>query len=200
MKRSLEEIFSILPKSFISRILNEFSEKRSTLCYRLELLGDKVIGLSVCEYLMCLENEFDEGLLTKRISYLASRDTFKNILFDLIYDLPNDWSTKRYADLFETLIGMSYQLDSSWVNNFLICIWNKYYPLYEERRFNPKGELQEWTMKEEGTKNIYINKKINGYFIVLLTVSKLGRFCSTSGNLKNAEKIAAFKALKRINL
>ena len=84
---------------------------------RLEFLGDKILGLSVASLIFYKFNDFNEGGLTKKLSYLVQRDFLYKIALELKLDNFLKYSRKResnrmnksiLADSVESLIGSIY--------------------------------------------------------------------------------------------
>ena len=81
---------------------------------RLEFLGDKILGLSIASLIFYKFSDFNEGALTKKLSYLVQRDFLYKIALELKLDNFLIYSRKRgnnitnksiLADAVESLIG-----------------------------------------------------------------------------------------------
>ena len=120
---------------------------------RLEFLGDKILGLSIASLIFDKFNDFNEGALTKKLSYLVQRDFLYKIALELKLDKFLIYSRRKeskrmnksiLADSVESLIGSIF-VDGGYnsVFKFIYKFWSPYLDLQESNEQDPKTKLQE---------------------------------------------------------
>lgn len=132
---------------------------------RLEFLGDRVLGLSISSLIFKKFDNYNEGNLTKKLSYLVQRDFLYKICIELklnkvlFYSLKRDdsrMSKSIFADSVESLIGSIY-VDGGYRNafNFIKKVWSPYLDLEESNEQDPKTKLQEISQQKYKSLPLY---------------------------------------------
>ena len=183
---------------------------------RLEFLGDSILSMVIIEYLYKKYKNEKEGQLSKRKSYLVSKDILSNIARNMnigkyiIMTKGEEKSGGRdnknnLENVMEAIIGAIY-LDSNidTVRKFILNTWE---PIDKEEKTphnNPKTKLQEWSqkiykqtpeyklIKEEETVD---NRKI---FYIKLTLPNGINLKDSGYNIKEIEEKLAQNMLKII--
>ena len=184
---------------------------------RLEFLGDSILSMIIIEYLYKKYQNEKEGQLSKRKSYLVSKDRLSNIARSMNigkYIIMTKGEEKtggrdnknNLENVMEAIIGAIY-LDSNinTIRNFILNIWK---PIDNEEKMpynDPKTKLQEWSqkiykqtpeyklIKEEDTAD---NRKI---FFVKLTLPNGVNLKDSGYNIKEIEEKLAQDMLKMID-
>ena len=181
---------------------------------RLEFLGDRVLGLIVASLIYSKFNFFDEGDLSKKLSYLVQKDFLYKIAIEINIDKYLKYSYKKnnipmntsiLADSVEALIGSIF-IDSGYFSSmkFIKKIWGPYLDLEESNEQDPKTKLQEISQRKYKLLPKYtLIKKIGPshlpFFTVELLVKNLKVISGSGYSIRNAEKNAAKIALNLIN-
>lgn len=183
---------------------------------RLEFLGDSILSMVIIEYLYKKYKNEKEGQLSKRKSYLVSKDILSNIARNMNigkYIIMTKGEEKtggrdnknNLENVMEAIIGAIY-LDSNidTVRKFILNIWE---PIDKEEKTphnDPKTKLQEWSqkiykqtpeyklIKEEETID---NRKI---FYIKLTLPNGINLKDSGYNIKEIEEKLAQNMLKTI--
>ena len=178
---------------------------------RLELLGDRVLGLIIASKLYFQNIKSSEGDLAKKLSFLVCKSTLKKIANEIELEKYVKHSKKVdslesiKANALEALIGAIY-LDSNLekTTTVILSLWKNYFDNINLSSFDPKSSLQEWCLKYK--------KKLPEYKLI----EKIGpdhqptfkikvfidnhTYSSANGNSKqDAEINAAEKLLKKIS-
>ena len=196
----------IHPSSYIdkkNKPINHFYEFE-----RLEFLGDKILGLCIASLIFYKFNDFNEGSLTKKLSYLVQRDFLYKISLDLKLDNFLRYSHKRknnkmnksiLADSVESLIGSIF-VDGGYNSafKFIKKFWSPYLNLQESNEQDPKTKLQEISQKKFKKLPEYKLIKKTGpshspFFIVSLKVLKMKLVKGSGDSIREAQKEAAKK-------
>ena len=167
LKKPIEEIESILGFSFKSKknLTNclihpsYYTGKKKKLSNnvhefeRLEFLGDRVLGISISTLIFNKFTHFNEGSLTKKLSYLVQRNFLYKIALKLKLDKILIYSNKKdntlmnksiLADTVESLIGSIFvDRGYSTAYKFIERVWEPYLDLQESNEQDPKTKLQE---------------------------------------------------------
>ena len=194
----------IHPSSYIdkkNKPINHFYEFE-----RLEFLGDKILGLCIASLIFYKFNDFNEGSLTKKLSYLVQRDFLYKISLDLKLDNFLRYSHKRknnkmnksiLADSVESLIGSIF-VDGGYNSafKFIKKFWSPYLNLQESNEQDPKTKLQEISQKKFKKLPEYKLIKKTGpshspFFIVSLKVLKMKLVKASGRSIREAQKEAA---------
>ena len=178
---------------------------------RLEFLGDRVLGLSIASLIFKKYKKFNEGKLTKKLSYLVQ----KNFLYKIALELGienflafskknqnNKMTISILSDSVESLIGAIY-IDGGYSQayKFIKSIWEPYLDLEESNEQDPKTKLQEISQKKFKTLPEY--KLIKKYgpshspnFTISLEALNMKLIKASGSSKREAEKNAALKILK----
>ena len=202
----------IHPSSYIdkkNKPINHFYEFE-----RLEFLGDKILGLCIASLIFYKFNDFNEGSLTKKLSYLVQRDFLYKISLDLKLDNFLRYSHKRknnkmnksiLADSVESLIGSIF-VDGGYNSafKFIKKFWSPYLNLQESNEQDPKTKLQEISQKKFKKLPEYKLIKKTGpshspVFTVSLKALKMNLVKASGRSIREAQKEAAKKILDLIN-
>ena len=173
---------------------------------RLEFLGDKILGLSIASLIFYKFNDFNEGALTKKLSYLVQRDFLYKIALELKLDNFLRYSRKRgnnkmnksiLADSVESLIGSIF-VDGGYNSafKFIKKFWSPYLNLQESNEQDPKTKLQEISQQKFNKLPEYKLKKKTGsshspVFTVSLKIFKMKLVKASGKSKKEAQKEAA---------
>jgi ribonuclease-3 len=123
---------------------------------RLEFLGDRVLGLVIAEWLYALFPEEPEGMLSRRLNILVSRETCAEVgrqlgigkqalLGKQARDDGAADSDNVLGDLVEALIGALYlEGGTEAVQRFLRRAWAERMNEADSAPKHPKSALQEW--------------------------------------------------------
>ena len=181
---------------------------------RLEFLGDKILGLSVASLIFYKFNDFNEGGLTKKLSYLVQRDFLYKIALELKLDNFLKYSRKKennrvnksiLADSVESLIGSIF-VDGGYNSafKFIKKFWLPYLNIQESNVQDPKTKLQEISQQKFKKLPEYKLIKKTGpshspVFTVSLKVLKMKLVKASGRSIREAQKEAAKKILDLIN-
>ena len=207
-----------LKNSLIHPSTNKYQKKKSiNNLYefeRLEFLGDKILGLSVASLIFYKFNDFNEGALTKKLSYLVQRDFLYKIALELKLDNFLRYSCNRennsmnksiLADSVESLIGSIF-VDGGYNSafKFIKKFWTPYLNLQESNEQDPKTKLQEISQQKFKKLPEYkLIKKTGQSHSPVFTVSLKAlnmKVVKASGNsIREAQKEAAKKILDLIS-
>jgi len=196
---------------FELNLINEFE--------RLEFLGDRVLGIVISFLIFDKYKNFNEGSLTKKLSYLVQKDFLYKIAIEIKIDKILQYSHKKnnvkmnasiLSDSVESLIGSIY-IDSGYnaAFKFIKRIWGPYLGLEASNEQDAKTKIQEISQQKYKTLPEYKLIKKEGpshspIFTVSLKVLKLKLIKAIGQSKKEAEKNAAKIALnifdeKKIN-
>ena len=181
---------------------------------RLEFLGDKILGLSIASLIFKKFDNFNEGSLTKKLSYLVQRDFLYKIALELKLNKFLKYSHKKenhrmnksiLADSVESLIGSifidgGYNSASKFINKF----WSPYLDIQESNEQDPKTKLQELSQQKYKKLPVYKLIKKTGLshspvFTVSLKVLKMKLVKASGSSIREAQKEAAKKILDLIS-
>jgi len=180
---------------------------------RLEFLGDKVLGIVVAALIFNKYKKFNEGSLTKKLSYLVQKDFLYKISLEININNFLQYSYKKntrtnisiLADSVESLIGSIY-VDGGYISSlkFIKNIWGPYLDIEESNKQDPKTKLQEISQSRYKLLPQYkLIKKVgpphSPLFTVSLKVLKLKLIKADGKSKREAEKNAAIIALNYIN-
>ena len=173
---------------------------------RLEFLGDRVLGIVIAFLIFKKFINYDEGKLTKKLSFLVQRDFLYKIALKLKLDEILQYSQKKehtrmnksiMADTVESLIGGIF-IDRGYTSayNFINMIWGPYLDLHESNEHDSKSRLQEISQQRFKVLPEYKLLKKNGLshspiFTVSLKFPKMKLVKSSGKSIKEAEKNAA---------
>tara|TARA_B100000029_G_scaffold474396_1_gene516661 strand:+ start:5187 stop:5885 length:699 start_codon:yes stop_codon:yes gene_type:complete len=173
---------------------------------RLEFLGDRVLGICISSIIYYKYKDFDEGNLTKKLSYLVQKDFLYKIALELKIENLLFYSYKRknsiinksiLADSVESLIGGIF-VDGGYTKAFKIIskIWGPFLDIEESIEKDPKTKLQELSQKKFKILPQYKLIKKQGpshspNFTVSLKALNMKVVKATGNSKREAEKNAA---------
>ena len=207
-------INALIHPSFVK---NKKINKKKVVNYfeRLEFLGDRVLGLSISSLLFNYFRDSNEGDLSKKLSYLVSKEFLYKISLEINIDTILQYShssqnsrfnTSIYSDAVESLIGSMF-IDSGYNTTFKFIkkIWNPYLDIDEAKLQDPKTNLQEISQKIDKSLPKYSLLKKEGpphspVFTISLEVLNIKNILTQGKTKREAETKAAIKALKIINV
>lgn len=185
---------------------------------RLELLGDSVLGLIVCEHLYRTRPSEDEGKLTEIKSLVVSKKVLAGVARELGIGEMLEMSPDEHAtggrhkenvlgDAMESLLG-AYYLDRGLdaVRNFLrqSFLWRIEHLITDSAHLNFKGMLQEYMQSRGDRRNTRYHLKAESgprhqrLFEVELKLDRKRYGLASARSKKEAEQMAARQALERL--
>ena len=180
---------------------------------RLEFLGDRVLGLVIASILYKRFKNFNEGDLSKKLSYLVQKNFLYKISNNLDLEKILKYSFKKennklnisiFADAVEALIGSIY-LDGGYKASlkFIDKYWGPYLNIKTSSFQDPKTKLQEISQQKLKKLPEYKLTEKKGpshspTFTVTLKALNLNQIKAKGGSIREAEKNAAIIALKNI--
>ena len=197
---------SLIHKSFDENYNNE----------KLEFLGDRVIGLVISQKLLLLYPQESEGIIDKKFANLVNKKTCKEIADQLnlkkFIKTGNSFKTikssdeKILSDCCEALIGAIY-LDQGLAasEKFILRNWKNFIKKSNITQIDPKTKLQEYSLKKYKKLPIYKMFKKTGpnhnpFFKVQVQISNSKKYFGYGKSKKLAQKSAASKLIKNLNL
>ena len=188
------------------KIANEFE--------RLEFLGDRVLGLIVASMIYNKFNDFNEGDLSKKFSFLVQGNFLYKIALSLKLDKYLNYSKQKtnftinksiLADSLESLIGAIY-LDGGLkaATKFIKLYWTPHLDLTDTTETDSKTKLQEISQKKLKVLPQYKLLSKNGpphspTFTISLKALNLKAIIASAKSIQDAEKKAAKIILDSIN-
>ncbi len=177
---------------------------------RLEFLGDAVINFVISDALYRDYKKEDEGFLSVGKHILSSRDFLyalgqKFELEHFVFTNSEEISKNKSVleNTFEAVMGALY-IDAGIkrVSEILMGILKKYSSLILEKStvFNPKGVLQEYTMKRSKSVPKYIVKKAGNSFMAEVFIGEKPVGHGRGPSKKEAEASAADDAVKKLKI
>ena len=187
-------------------IVNEFE--------RLEFLGDRVLGISISYLIFKKFKLYNEGKLTKKLSYLVQRDFLYKIAIKLKFEKILKYYYKKnssrvnksiFADSVEALIGSIF-IDGGYVSSFKFIkkVWEPYLDLQESNLQDPKTRLQEISQKKYKVLPEYKLLKKEGpphypKFTISLKALNMKSIKASGESIRDAEKNAAKIILDKLS-
>lgn len=203
------------PKLFKQALTHgSFGEKSDY--QRLEFLGDRVLGLIIAEALYDNHPEESEGMLSRRLNQLVSRESCAAAarqaglaphirLGKQAADDGGRNSVNILGDVVEALIGAAY-LDFGLERTSLLVkrLWAEMIGGDKHAEKHPKSALQEWTARARRKPPVYtlIERSGPGHalrFTVEVNIKGLGSARATGGSKQDAETSAAKNMLEQIS-
>ena len=137
------------------KVIRLYKEQKKDF-QRLEFLGDRVLGLSIAEYLFSRFTNYDEGKLAKIYAFLTSKNTLAKIGRNIgIYKfLKNNKieniSDRIVSDFFEALLGYIFlDLGFDNVKTIILNCWSEDIIKQFDLKLDYKTNLQEWTQSKK---------------------------------------------------
>ncbi len=182
---------------------------------RLEFLGDRVLGLAIASLIFNKHKNLNEGDLSKKYAYLVQKNFLYKISIELDIDNIILYNYKKknnkkmlisiLSDSVESLIGAIF-IDSGYKSsfNFIKKFWTPYLDIKISKTQDPKTALQELSQQKSKRLPEYklIKKKGPAHspiFTVNLSVLNLDKIKAEGTSIREAERKAAYEALKIIN-
>ena len=174
---------------------------------RLEFLGDRVLGMSIAEWLFA-ENTAAEGRLSQRLNALVSGATCARVARRI--GLPDHIRLGKQAredgaresdnilgDVMEALLGAHF-LDHGFdaTRDLVRKFWAEFFSGGVGERKHPKSALQEWAAGNQRKPPVYEILAREGpdhaaRFTVRVSVKNVGEAQATATNKQEAERLAA---------
>ena len=190
------------------------NQKNSNEFERLEFLGDRVLGVIIASILFKKHKKLNEGDLSKKYSYLVQKSFLYKISIDISIDQIILYNFKRnnkkmiisiLSDSVESLIGAIF-IDGGYkaAYDFVKKFWSPYLDIKISKTHDPKTVLQELSQQKLKRLPEYklIKKKGPAHspqFTVSLNVLNLKIIKADGSSIREAERKAAFEALKTID-
>ena len=181
---------------------------------RLEMLGDKVLGLAIADMLFRENRALDEGMLSIMHSNLINTEFVSNIAmgielgefmrFDIGEKKNNGGNNRRNLEnCLEAIIGAVY-MDSSFGEALRVVseMWKPYIHSSDNLHLrDPKSKLQEWAQYHGKDIPVYMVVKEEGtahapLFTVRVLVEGEGEAYASASSKKQAQKNAAQNMLE----
>ncbi len=174
---------------------------------RLEFLGDRVLGLTIAEWLF-EESSSTEGRLSQRLNALVSRQTCSRVakriglgahirLGKQARDDGARESTNILGDVMESLLGAHF-LDHGYAptRDLVRRLWKAEFEGSAGKAKHPKSALQEWAAGNRRRPPEYELVHREGpdhaaQFTVRVSVRNVGEALATASNKQEAERLAA---------
>ena len=180
---------------------------------RLEFLGDRVLGLSIADWLYA-HSDAAEGMLAQRLNALVSRKSCAVIAREL--GVPDHVVLGRQAredgaadsdnvlgDVMEALLGANY-LEAGFeaTRERVHAFWQDAIAGHAGRAKHPKSALQEWAAAARRKPPVYALTERAGpdhkaRFTVRVSVNKVGEVEADGGSKHEAETAAARAFMER---
>lgn len=182
---------------------------------RLEYLGDRVLGLTIADWLYGLFPDEPEGKLSQRLNVLVSRGTCADIareigvasrmrlgkqaLADGAFESDN-----ILGDMVEALIGALW-LDGGIeaARGFIRTAWADRVDSRDKAPKHPKSALQEWAAANDRKPPVYETVERSGphhapRFVVQVSIKDVGEASAEGLNKQEAETAAAEALLEKL--
>jgi len=222
-KNDISQVEKILDVKFNNKSLIEqaFTHKRKSVNInnnneRLELLGDRVLGLVIASYLNDNYPKDSEGVLDKKLASLVNKDTCSKIISSMQIDQflslskaqkQNKAGNKKIlGDLCESIIGAVF-MDKGFehAKKFILKIWKNNLKNTSEVVIDPKTKLQEYSLKLYKKLPIYKYISNSGpshkpNFKVSVSIEQSKSFSASGTSKKNAETNAAIKLIEHLRI
>jgi ribonuclease-3 len=182
---------------------------------RLEFLGDRVLGVTIADWLYRLFPDEPEGSLSRRLNVLVSRDTCATIARELglahylalgkqaLADGAFD-SDNILGDVVESLIGALW-LDGGLTaaQSFIRKAWADRVDSHDKAPKHPKSALQEWAAANNRKAPAYEIVGRSGphhapTFVVKVSIKGVGEAEAEGLNKQEAETAAAEALLEKL--
>ena len=221
MGKNLKELEKIIDYTFKSVVLLEkaLTHKSYDNIYnneKLEFLGDRVLGLVICEKLLEKYPEEKEGIIDKKFANLVNKKTCsliakkinlkKFILLGSSHKKPERSTDKISSDCLEAIVGAIYSdngLKSA--EKFIFRFWADYLLKSEITLIDSKTKLQEFSLKKfkELPKYVFFKKKGPQHRPIFKTevqIPNSKKIIGVGSSKKNAQQNAASKLLRILNI
>jgi len=221
MGKNLKELEKIIDYTFKTVALLEkaLTHKSYDNIYnneKLEFLGDRVLGLVICEKLLEKYPEEKEGIIDKKFANLVNKKTCsliakkinlkKFILLGSSHKKPERSTDKISSDCLEAIVGAIYSDNGlKSVEKFIFRFWADYLLKSEITLIDSKTKLQEFSLKKfkELPKYVFFKKKGPQHRPIFKTevqIPNSKKIIGVGSSKKNAQQNAASKLLKILNI
>lgn len=181
---------------------------------RLEFLGDRVLGLSIAEWLYAASNASAEGTLAQRLNALVSRQSCAEVartigarehvrLGKQARDDGAADSDNVLGDIMEALLGASF-IENGFdpTREVVRSLWAEAVDGHAGRSKHPKSALQEWAAGNQRRPPQYdvverSGPDHNARFTVRVSVHNVGAVEATASSKRDAEAEAAKLFMER---
>ena len=221
MGKNLKELEKIIDYTFKTVALLEkaLTHKSYDNIYnneKLEFLGDRVLGLVICEKLLEKYPEEKEGIIDKKFANLVNKKTCsliakkinlkKFILLGSSHKKPERSTDKISSDCLEAIVGAIYSdngLKSA--EKFIFKFWADYLLKSEITLIDSKTKLQEFSLKKfkELPKYVFFKKmgpQHRPIFKTEVQIPNSKKIIGVGSSKKNAQQNAASKLLRILNI
>lgn len=194
-------------KSLLKNALEHPSFNIKSNFQNLEFLGDRVLGLIICEFLILNNKNFDIKKLANNFTHLVNQNCIlkiaKNLTVEkyLKHEIQNV-SNKVMVDTVEAIIGAVF-LDSNYETCVKIInkLWENEFEI-AKNMFEPKMLLQEIAQSYKSIPK-YEMVEMSGSmheptYIMKVSVPNLGEALGVGNSKQSASKEAAMSLLKKI--
>jgi ribonuclease III len=182
---------------------------------RLEFLGDRVLGLTIAEWLYETFPDEPEGKLSRRLNALVSRETCAEVARELgvggrailgkqARDDGAADSDNVLGDILEALIGALYlEGGMAAASGFIRRAWNDRVSSGAHAPHHPKSSLQEWAAANNRKTPVYTVAGRSGphhapHFEVEVSIQGVGAARASGTSKQEAETEAAKALLERL--
>ena len=208
--------FKFKNNSLLIEALTHKSANKKFNNEKLEILGDRVIGLILSKKLIDLYPDENEGVLDKRFAILVNRETCSDISWSIgiqnyiIMGNQKKKITKKdkkiLSDCCEAVIGAIYvDRGYDFAKNFILKIWKKNIDKSDITILDPKTKLQEYSLKSYKKLPLYFLINSSGprhkpIYKISVSITGSKQFIGIGGSKQQAEQNAAAKLLKGKNI
>lgn len=190
-------------------------DKRELTYERLEFLGDKILSAAIADILYATFHNIAEGKFSLIHSNLVNTESIANIALKvgldahIILDNGEEASGGRanprnLENAMEALIAAIF-LDSDYitVKQIVLDLWHEMLQDENIDSKDSKSLLQEWAQKQVLPLPEYIIENKDGadhapIFSIAVSLNGIGKVCAQGRSIKEAEQLAAKKALEII--
>jgi ribonuclease-3 len=179
---------------------------------RLEFLGDRVLGLSIADWLHA-DTQASEGKLSQRLNALVSRETCAEVARSLgigphirlgkqARDDGGVHSDNILGDVMEALIGALFvERGFDAARDFVRRVWADAMASGAGQRKHPKAALQEWAAGNRRKPPVYTLVTRDGpdhaaVFTVAVSINGVGECTARGSSKQEAETAAASEFMK----
>ena len=203
-------------KSLLIKALTHKSANLKINNEKLELLGDRVIGLVLSKKLFDLYPNENEGVLDKRFARLVNRKTCCDVAWSIgvqnyiIIANHKKKITRKdekiLSDCCEALIGSIYiDRGFDFTKSFILKVWKKNIDKSDITILDPKTKLQEYSLKHYKKLPLYHIVSSSGpkhkpTYKISVSIRESKEFIGAGTSKQEAEQNGAAKLLKDIDI
>ena len=213
--KNLDNLKSSLTHPSIFKNFEKPKIKNTYEFERFEFLGDRVLGLVVASLIFNEFKHYDEGDLSKKLSFFVQREFLYKIALEINLENYLEFNKQKspnisvnksiLADSFESLIGSIF-VDGGYQKaySFIERIWSPYLDELISDELDSKSKLQEISQKKYKKLPEYSLIKREGSphspkFTISLNALNFNNIIAIGNSIREAEKNAAKKLLSLIN-